>query len=163
MVAIMRQPWREDQSSRYLRVLQLNAQLNRTVVAAVDLAQDGCAFDLLSNAIGDQEVVDAPAGVVLASVEAVAPPAVSAGHVGMAIPKCIGKACVQQLSKAFSLLIREACVLPVRRWVLKVNLVVSNVKITAGNYWFLLRQLSQKLTIVLIPLKTLIQARKLVF
>ena len=152
----MRQPWREDQSSRHLRVLQLNAQLNGTVVAAVDLAQDGCAFDLLSNAIGDQEVVDAPAGVVLASVEAVAPPAVCAGHVGVAIPKCIGKACVQQFGKAFTLLIREACILSVRRWVLKVNLVVRNVKITAGNYWFLLRQLSQELAIVLIPLKTLV-------
>ncbi len=32
-------------------------------------------FDLLSNAIGDQEVVDAPACVVLARVEAVTPPA----------------------------------------------------------------------------------------
>ena len=135
----MRQPWREDRSSRHLRVLQLNAQLNGAVVATVDLAQDGCAFDLFSNAVGDQEVVDAPARVVLARVEAVAPPAVSAGHVGMAIPKCIGKTRVLKPGKAFALLVREACVLPVRRWVLKVNLVVGNVKIAAGNYWFLLR------------------------
>ena len=113
MTAIMRQPWREDRSSRHPHDLQLNTQLDGTVVAAVDLAQDGCAFDLLSNAIGDQEVVDAPAGVVLAGVEAVAPPAVSAGHVGMAIPKCIGKTRVQKLGKALAFLVRETCILPV--------------------------------------------------
>ena len=44
------------------------------MVGAVDFVVDGGRLYLRSEAVGDDEVVDAPAGVLFAGVEAVRPP-----------------------------------------------------------------------------------------
>ena len=63
-----------------------------TVVRAEDVPIDGGVRHLLTQAIGHQKVVDAPPGVVLPGVEAVAPPGVGAGDAGVPIPEGIGEA-----------------------------------------------------------------------
>ena len=44
------------------------------MVGAVDFVVDAGRLDFVCQSVGDDEVVDAPAGVLLAGVEAVRPP-----------------------------------------------------------------------------------------
>ena len=62
------------------------------MVAARDLAPDVGAFDLVLQPVGDDKIVDAPSGVVLPGIEAIAPPGVCAGLIRIEIPEGIRKA-----------------------------------------------------------------------
>ena len=51
-------------------------ELDGTVVAAEDVGMDAGIGKAGTQALGDEEVVDAPAGILLACLEAVGPPRV---------------------------------------------------------------------------------------
>ena len=53
------------------------------MIGPEDFGMDAGAFQPGPQGFGGDEVVDAPARVVLAGAEAVAPPAVSTGHIGI--------------------------------------------------------------------------------
>ena len=55
------------------------------MVGAVDFVVDGGRLYLRSEAVGGDEVIDAPAGVFLVGVEAVRPPGVCAFEVGVEV------------------------------------------------------------------------------
>ena len=55
------------------------------MVGAVDFVVDACRLDFVCQSVGDDEVVDAPAGVFLVGVEAVRPPGVCAFEVGVEV------------------------------------------------------------------------------
>ena len=78
------------------------------MVAAEDVAADAGAAYVVGDCVAYQEVVDAPAGVVLAGIKAIAPPAVDALDVGVCRAPGIGKAGVEQLGKLAALLVRKA-------------------------------------------------------
>ena len=67
------------------------------MVAAEDVAADAGVAYVVGDCVAYQEVVDAPAGVVLAGIKAIAPPAVDALDVGVCRTPGIGKAGVEQL------------------------------------------------------------------
>ena len=50
------------------------------MVATIDVIMDFSGFDLIHDAVGDDEIVDSPAGVLFPGVEAVAPPRVLNGR-----------------------------------------------------------------------------------
>ena len=56
--------------------LELQGEGDGAVVAAEDVAADASVAYVAGDCVTYQEVVDAPAGVVLAGIKAVAPPAV---------------------------------------------------------------------------------------
>ena len=62
------------------------------MVAAEDVAADAGVANVGGDCVAYQEVVDAPAGVVLAGIKAIAPPAVDALNVRISRAPGIGKA-----------------------------------------------------------------------
>ena len=62
----------------------------------------------MGNPVRYQEVVDAPACILLPGFEHIAPPGVSAGGFGVQITEGVGKACVKKLGELSSFLVREA-------------------------------------------------------
>ena len=62
------------------------------MVAAKDVAADAGVAHIAGDCVAYQEVVDAPACVVLAGIKAVAPPAVDALDVGVCRAPEIGRA-----------------------------------------------------------------------
>ena len=77
------------------------------MVAAKDVAADAGVAHVAGDGVAHQEVIDAPARVVLAGIKAVAPPAVDALDVGICRAPGIGKPGVEQLGKLAALLVRK--------------------------------------------------------
>ena len=63
--------------------LKIDIHLDGTVVAAVDLGVDFGIGQALLQAVAHQEVVNTPACILLACLEAVAPPRIDIGHIGV--------------------------------------------------------------------------------
>ena len=114
------------------------------MVAAKDVAADAGVAYVVGDCVAYQEVVDAPTGVVLAGIKAVAPPAVDALDVGVCRAPGIGKAGVEQLGKLAAFFVRKAGVAAVGLGVLKVDLLVRHVKVAAGHDGFAGLALEQK-------------------
>ena len=102
------------------------------MVAAEDVAADAGVAYVVGDCVAYQEVIDAPAGVVLAGIKAIAPPAVDALDVGICRAPGIGKAGVEQFGKLAAFFVRKARVAAVGLGVLKVDLLVRHVKVAAG-------------------------------
>ena len=66
------------------------------MIRAENFVVDGRSLDAVAPAVGDQEIVDAPADVLLARVEAIAPPRIL-HRVRVEMAERIGKARIQQL------------------------------------------------------------------
>ena len=123
------------------------------MVAAEDVAADAGVAYVAGDCVAHQEVVDAPACVVLASIKTVAPPAVDALDVRICRAPGIGKTGVEQLGKLAALLVRKACVAAVGLGVLKVDLLVCHVKVAAGYHGFagLALERVQKAAVGIVP------------
>lgn len=93
----------------------------------------GRRAQLRAQAVGHQEVVDAPPRVLLARTEAVGPPRVHARRVGVEVAEGVGEACGEQLAELLPLLVGEARVAPVGLGVLQVNLLVGHVHVAADD------------------------------
>ena len=89
------------------------------MVAAKDVAADAGVAYVVGDCVAHQEIIDAPAGVVLASIKAVAPPAVDALDVGVCRAPGIGEAGVEQLGKLAAFFVRKARVAAVGLGVLR--------------------------------------------
>lgn len=64
-------------------MLQIYVERHRAMIASHDVGVDGCIPHGIAQRIAHQEIVDAPSCVVLARVEAIAPPGVSTRLIGM--------------------------------------------------------------------------------
>ena len=134
------------------------------MVAAEDVAADAGVAYVGGDGIAHQEVIDAPAGVVLAGIKAVTPPAVDAFDVWVCRTPGIGKAGIEQLGKLAALLVRKACVAAVGLGVLKVDLLVCHVKVAAGHHGLsgLALEACQKAAVGIVPGHAYIDARELI-
>ena len=134
------------------------------MVAAKDVAADAGVAYVAGNRITHQEVVDAPAGVVLAGIKAVAPPAVDALDIRVRCAPGVGKTSIEQLGKLAALLVRKACVAAVGLGVLEVDFLVRHVKVTAGHHGLvgLALEPCQKATIGVVPGHAHVDAGELV-
>ena len=83
------------------------------MVGTHHLGQDAGGDDLVLYPVGHQEIVDAPPRVVLAGLEAVAPPAVGPGEVGVQVAEAVGEAGVQQPGELFPFLVGKTRTAPV--------------------------------------------------
>ena len=107
------------------------------MVAAEDVAVDLGIVETLTQTVGDDEVVDAPAHVLLTGLEAIRPPGVL--HLlGVLIPERVRKAAGQQVAELLTLLIRKAGVHVVRLGILEVYLLVGHVQVATEDDGFLL-------------------------
>ena len=130
------------------------------MVAAHHIAVNLCGGNLVRDALGNQEVVDAPSGVVRTGVEHVAPPAVCAGRIRMQIAERIHKAGSKQLRHRGALLRGETGIILVCFRVLEVNLFVCDVQIATDDHRFLLVELLEVHAEVFFPAEPVLQARE---
>ena len=101
------------------------------MIGAVDIGQYLRILDLIDDTVGYDEVVDAPSGVVLAGVEAVAPPRIHALGVGVEAAPCVGEARFQNSSHLAAFFIGESGVLAVGLGIFEVDLLMRDVQIAA--------------------------------
>ena len=133
-----------------------------TVVAAENVSQDACAVQPSVEAGGREEVVNAPTCIVLAGMEAIRPPGVSAGLIGMEMSESVSKSGLEQGGHLFTLFIAKSRVVAVRRRVLDVDVLMSHVHISADNDGFLPIQFQKVIAEAALPFHAVTQAAQLV-
>ena len=125
------------------KLLEFNVEFYWAVVAAHYMGVDLGVDHLVAGIVAHQEVVDAPAGILRACLETVAPPGVDAFHVGVEMAPAVGESCVEQSGHFLALLVGETGVLAVGLGVLEVYLLVGNVKVAAHYHRFFLVEINQ--------------------
>ena len=108
------------------------------MVAAENLVVDSGADEAVIHPLRGQEVIDAPACVLLSGTESVAPPAVGSFQVWMEMAERIRETARQELCHLFPLLVCEASIPAVALWVLQVDFLVRHIHVAADDDWFLL-------------------------
>ena len=135
---------------------------NRAVVAAVDLGVDLGVNQLLLQTVAYQEVVDAPPGVLLTRLEAVAPPGIDIGDLGIEETPCVSETGTEQDGHLLALLVGETCVLAVSLWIFQVDFLVRHVQVAAHDDGFLLVQFQQVRPEGVFPRHAVVQAAQAV-
>ena len=126
-----------------LRSLQVDFQTHRAVVGAEDIAVNGGSGDFVRNAVGYQEIVDAPAGVILPGLEHIAPPGIGTGGVRVQIAEAVRKAAAEQHSEGFPFFVGESGIAPVGGRILQVDFLVCHIQIAADDDGFAFVQFVQ--------------------
>ena len=85
------------------------------MVRAVDVGMYLGIGKFFAQAVGHEEVVDAPAGILLTRTEAVGPPRINVALVGVEVAEGIGKAALEQGGELVALFVGEARVTAVGR------------------------------------------------
>ena len=106
------------------------------MIGSQNIGVNGCRGDFLRQTVGNQEIVDAPASVVLPGVKAVAPPAVDTGGIGILETEGVCKARFQKLAEAIPFLVREAGIAPVAGRIFQIDLLVCHIQVSADNDGF---------------------------
>ena len=91
----------------------IQLKLHRAVIRTENFGADRSFPDGAGQPVGNQKIVNTPSGVFLPGAEAVGPPAVCTGHVGIQQTEAIGKAGLQQGGKSVPFLIGKARVSPI--------------------------------------------------
>ena len=106
------------------------------MVASEYFGMDACTGEGGGKAFRDQKIVDTPAGVLLACLETIAPPAVGIGLVGMEMAEGVYKTALEQEGHLLALLIREAGIATVGLGVLEVDFLVRHIEVATDNNRF---------------------------
>ena len=113
-----------------IRLLQ--HQLHRAVVGAEDFVVDVGGENAVAEGVRDDEIVDAPPGVVRAGVEAVGPPGIL--HlVGMLETPGVDETGGQQIAELRPFLVRKTGVAAVRSGILNVDFLVGDIQVAAQD------------------------------
>lgn len=127
-------------------------------------AQDGgtndVVLDVLHEALGDEEVVQAPADVLGSGVVHVAPERVGAGQLRIEVTECVDEAQRQQLGEPITLLLSEAGVLLVRLRIRQVHFLMGNIHVTSDYHRLLLVQLLDVGVEDVVPFQALVQGHQ---
>ena len=112
-------------------------------------------------ALGDEEVVDAPPSVLLTGAEAVGPPAV--GHlVGVQTAEGVDKATVEQTGHGLALLVGKSGVAAVGLGILEVYLLVGHIHVATDDDGLVGVEAEQIVLEVALPLHAVVQTAQLV-
>lgn len=111
---------------------------------------------------GCQKVVDAPACVLLARLEAVGPPRVDAFLRGVEVAEGVGEARLQQGGELGSLFVGESGVATVRLGVLQVYFLMGHVEVAAYYHGLAGVELQQVVAEVVFPGHAVVQSAQLV-
>ena len=115
---------------------EVNVELDGAMVAASDVRVDVGVDNILHEAFGDDEVVDAPPDVVGARIAAKAPPCVGIFCVWVQGAEGVGESSVKQGGHLGALFISEARVFSVGFWVFEVDFVMGNIEVAAEDEGF---------------------------
>lgn len=139
-----------------------NNQLHGAVVGTEDVGVDGGGGDAGAEAFGGEEVVDAPAYVLLAGVEAVGPPAEGLllrveGAEG--VDEVVG---VQESGELSAFFVGETGVFVVGLGIFKVYLLVGYVHIATDDDGLLVVELHEEVAEGVFPLHAVVEAAQAV-
>ena len=131
------------------------------MVAAHYLSMYLSLLNFVVQPLGCYEIVYAPAGVLLASAEAVRPPRIC-NLVGVLKSERIGKALRQQRAELLALLVGESGIASVCLRVLDVNLLMSHVHIATHDYGLLRIEFLEIGLKIVLPSHAIVEAFQLV-
>ena len=102
------------------------------MVGAEDIGMDSGIDQAFAQTIGNDEIVDAPAGILLAGLKTIRPPGIL--HlVGIFKAEGVGEAIGQQLAELGALLVGEARIMAVGFRILDIDLLVGHVQVAAED------------------------------
>ena len=107
------------------------------VVASENLVVNGGRSHLVGKAVAHKEIVDTPPRILLSRTEAVAPPRIGIGEVGVEEAETVGEPCAQERGHFLTFLVGETGVFAVGLWIFQVNLLVRHIQVAAHNHRFL--------------------------
>ena len=107
------------------------------VVASENLVVNGGRSHLVGKAVAHKEIVDTPPRILLARTEAVAPPRIGIGEVGVEEAEGVGETGAEQRSEFGTFFIGETGVFAVGFRIFQVNLLVRHIQVAAHNHRFL--------------------------
>src|SRR5262245_52300193 len=110
------------------------------MIAAHDLRMNLGGEDLLAKRARSEEVVDSPSYISGARVREVAPPRIVSVALGED-PERVDEARIQEILKAFALLLGEPLLAAVRFRIREVELRVRDIQVAAEDHRFFLLQL----------------------
>ena len=126
------------------------------MVAAQDLRMDEGILQTVTKTVGDDEIVYAPAGVLLTGLEAVRPPGVL-HFIRILITERVGESAGQQMAELLTLLVGKSGIMTVRLRILDVYLLVGHVQVTAKDDGLLLVETLQVGLEIILPCHTVVQ------
>ena len=93
---------------------------------------NSCTFYLSHQTVGNHEIVNTPAGILLTSLKAVGPPRIS-NLIGMEGTECILETTGEKCAELLTLLICEASIMTIVLRILDVYLLVRNIEVATEN------------------------------
>ena len=131
------------------------------MVAAHDFGVDFGVFDVLQEALGGDEVVDAPARVLLAGTEAVAPPRVG-DLIGIEGSEGVDEALAEQGGEFLAFFVGEAGIAAVGLGVLQVYFLMGHVHVAADDDRLFGIELLQVVLEIVFPMHAVVEAAEAV-
>ena len=107
------------------------------VVAAENLVVNGGRSHFVGKTVAHKEIVDTPPRILLARTEAVTPPRIGIGEVGVEEAETVGEPSTQQGGHFLAFLIGETGIFAVGFRIFQVNLLVRHIQVAAHNHRFL--------------------------
>ena len=141
---------------------EVDVHLHRAVVRPEDISVYLGVGQFVVYPFGCQEVVDAPASVLLARLEAVGPPRVDALLRRVEVAEGVGEARLQQGGELGTLFVGESGVATVRLGVLQVYFLMGHVEVTAYHHRLAGVELQQVVAEVVFPGHAVVQSAQLV-
>ena len=105
------------------------------MVGAEDVGMDLRIVKTLAQTVGDDEVIDAPAGILLTGLEAVRPPGIL-HFIRIFLAEGVGKAVGQQMTELGALLVGKARIMTVGLGILDIDLLMGHIQVTTETDGF---------------------------
>ena len=135
---------------------EIEAEFDGAVVAAEDVGKDAGISNVRHQAVADDEIVDAPAYVLLTGLEAIGPPGIL--HlIRIEGAEGVLEAAGQKTAEGVALLVSKAGITAVGLRILEVYFLVGYVKVAAEDDGFLGIKVFQVLAEVGLPGHAVVQ------
>lgn len=143
-------------------LLEFGNEFYRTMVTAIDVGEDGGFSQLRIEPFRGDEVVNAPPGILFAGFEAIRPPGVDVGPVGVEVSEGVGESFRKQEGHLCSFFVGKSGIASVGLGVLEVYFAVGYVEVAAENDGFFAVEALQVVPEIVFPLHAIVQPAQFV-
>lgn len=143
-------------------LLEFGNEFYRTMVTAIDVGEDGGFSQLRIEPFRGDEVVNAPPGILFAGFEAIRPPGVDVGLVGVEVSEGVGEPFRKQEGHLGPFFVGKSGIASVGLGVLEVYFAVGYVEVAAEDDGFFPVEALQVVSEVVFPLHAIVQPAQFV-